>query len=142
MGTALQPVPPSTQSSTSPLLSRWPSRSARTTMRSARLWSTSRSTRRSTPAMSTSPCPLTSTRLTRRCQALLTYSGRLLIVSRTLQDLQTVAMEKKDFHLIDFIQRELLEKNVIVIKFIGDCLTKIKRAGDGPGLYIVDREME
>merc|ERR1712055_667859 len=54
-------------------------------------------------------------------------------VTRTLQDLQTVATEKKDFHLIDFIQRELLGKKVNVIKEIGDCLTKIKRAGDGPG---------
>merc|ERR1712055_545900 len=63
-------------------------------------------------------------------------------VTRTLQDLQTVAMGKKDFHLIDFIQREFLGKKVNIIKEIGDCLTKIKRVGDGSGLYIVDREIE
>merc|ERR1712105_280849 len=63
-------------------------------------------------------------------------------VTPTLQDLQTVATEKKDFHLTDFIQREFVGKKVNIIKEIGDCLTKIKRAGDGPGLYIVDRDLE
>ena len=63
-------------------------------------------------------------------------------VTRTLQDLQTVATEKKDFHLADFIQRELLGKKVNIIKEIGDCLTKIKRAGDGIGIHIMDRELE
>ena len=29
-----------------------------------------------------------------------------------------------------------------IIKEIGDCLTKIKRVGDGSGLYIIDRELE
>ncbi len=33
-------------------------------------------------------------------------------VTQTLQELQTVAMEKKDFHLADFIQREFLGKKV------------------------------
>merc|ERR1712121_379213 len=63
-------------------------------------------------------------------------------VIRTLQDLQTVATEKKDFHLVDFIQKELLVKKVNIIKEIGDCITKIKRVGDGIGLHIMDRELE
>jgi len=63
-------------------------------------------------------------------------------VIRTLQDLQTVATEKKDFHLVDFIQKELLVKKVNIIKVIGDCITKIKRVGDGIGLHIMDRELE
>merc|ERR1712055_790077 len=63
-------------------------------------------------------------------------------VTRTLQDLQTVATEKKDFHLTDFIQREFVMKKVNIIKEIGDFITKIKRAGDGTGIYIIDRELE
>jgi len=63
-------------------------------------------------------------------------------VTCTLQDLQAVAAEKKDFHLVDFIQKQLVEKKVATIKQIGDCLTKIKRAGDGAGLYIVDKELQ
>merc|ERR1712080_493652 len=63
-------------------------------------------------------------------------------VTCTLQDLQAVAAEKKDFHLVDFIQKQLVEKKVATIKYIGDCMTKIKRAGDGAGLYIVDKELQ
>ena len=29
-----------------------------------------------------------------------------------------------------------------IIKEIGDCLTKIKRAGNGIGLHIIDKELE
>merc|ERR1719260_594728 len=63
-------------------------------------------------------------------------------VTRTLQDLQAKAMEKKDFHLVDFIQKKFVGKKMNIIKETGDCLTKIKRAGDGPGLYIVDRDIQ
>merc|ERR1712055_801145 len=62
-------------------------------------------------------------------------------VTCTLQDLEAKATEKKDFHLVAFIQR-IQGKKVNIIKEIGDCQTKIKRAGDGAGLYIVDRELE
>merc|ERR1711942_133052 len=63
-------------------------------------------------------------------------------VTLALEDLQAVAMEKKDFHLVEFIQKEFLVKKVNIIKEIGDCLTKIKRVGDGLGLHIIDRELE
>merc|ERR1719260_372486 len=63
------------------------------------------------------------------------------MVTRTLQELEAKAMEKKDFHLVAFIQR-IQAMKVNIIKEIGDCQTKIKRAGDGAGLYIVDRELE
>ncbi len=36
----------------------------------------------------------------------------------------------------------IIRFQVNIIKEICDCLTKIKRAGDGAGLYIVDRELE
>merc|ERR1712055_638982 len=55
--------------------------------------------------------------------------------------MEAQATEKKDFHLVAFIQR-IQGKKVNIIKEIGDCQTKIKRAGDGAGLYIVDRELE
>ena len=64
------------------------------------------------------------------------------VVIQTLQDLQAVATEKKDFHLVDFIQKEFLVKKVNIIKEIGDCLTKMKRVGDGLGIHIMDRELE
>ena len=60
----------------------------------------------------------------------------------TLQDLQAKAIEKKDFHLVDFIQKVFLRKKVNFIKEIGDLLTKIKRVGDGVGLHIVDCEIQ
>merc|ERR1712055_974753 len=63
------------------------------------------------------------------------------MVTRALQELEAKAMEKKDFHLVAFIQR-IQGMKVNIIKEIGDCQTKIKRAGDGAGLYIVDRELE
>merc|ERR1711942_190827 len=63
-------------------------------------------------------------------------------VTLALEDLQAVAMKKKDFHLVEFIQKEFLVKKVNIIKEIGDCLTKIKRVGDGLGLHILDRELE
>ena len=60
----------------------------------------------------------------------------------TLQDLQAKAIEKKDFHLVDFIQKVFLRKKVNFIKEIGDLLTKIKRVGNGVGLHIVDCEIQ
>merc|ERR1712002_618118 len=39
-------------------------------------------------------------------------------VTQTLQDLQAVAAEKKDFHLCDFIQKELVVKKVNIIQEI------------------------
>merc|ERR1712002_1304722 len=170
MGTALQPVPQSTPppQSPPPLPPRWPSsRSARTIMRSARLWSTSRSTWSFMEAMSTWPLPITSTGLTMHCQT--KRGGKVVLqdiakptrmewgtpmeamiavlelektVTKALQDLQTVATEKKDFHLVDFIQQQFIVKKVNVIKEIGDFLTKIRRACDGTGIYIVDKELE
>merc|ERR1719153_84452 len=62
-------------------------------------------------------------------------------VTRTLQDLEAKATEKKDFHLVAFMQR-IQGKKVNIIKEIGDFQTKIKRAGDGAGLYIVDKELQ
>jgi len=66
------------------------------------------------------------------------------VVDRTVQsllDLHKVAGDKGDGHLCDFLESEYLEEQVAGIKAIGDLITKMKRAGDGLGLHIMDKEM-
>merc|ERR1712055_472553 len=63
-------------------------------------------------------------------------------VTQTLQQLQTVAKEKNDFHLTDFIQQEFVVKKVNIIKEIGDIITNIKRVTDGTGLFTVDQKLQ
>merc|ERR1712013_720155 len=46
-----------------------------------------------------------------------------------------------DAHLCDFLEAEFLGEQVDGIKEIGDMITKIKRAGDGLGLHIMDKEI-
>lgn len=46
-----------------------------------------------------------------------------------------------DAHLCDFLESEYLTEQVDGIKEIGDLVTKIKRAGDGLGLHIIDKEI-
>ena len=48
---------------------------------------------------------------------------------------------KGDAHLCDFLESEYLAEQVEGIKQIGDMITKIKRAGDGLGLHIMDKEI-
>merc|ERR1712055_18784 len=62
-------------------------------------------------------------------------------VTHSLQELETKAMDRKDFHLAAFIQRIHGEK-VEIVKEIGHWITKIKRAGLGYGLCVLDRELE
>merc|ERR1711872_367814 len=56
-------------------------------------------------------------------------------VNQTLQQLQTVAAQKNDFHLTDFIQQEFVAKKVNIIKEIGDMITKIKMVSNGTGIF-------
>merc|ERR1712055_1598 len=63
-------------------------------------------------------------------------------VTETLQQIQTVAKEKYDFHLTDFIQQEFVVKKVNIIKEIGDIITNIKRVTDGTGLFAVDQQLQ
>merc|ERR1719431_2433530 len=48
---------------------------------------------------------------------------------------------KGDAHLCDFLESEYLNEQVDSIKEIADMITKIKRAGDGLGLHLMDKEM-
>merc|ERR1711872_235365 len=63
-------------------------------------------------------------------------------VTHNLQQIQTVAAEKNDFHLTDFIQQEFVVKKVNIIKEIGDVITNIKRITDGTGLFTLDQKLQ
>merc|ERR1712192_307803 len=62
-------------------------------------------------------------------------------VNQSLLDLNKVAGDKGDGHLCDFLESEYLGEQVEGIKAIGDLITKMKRAGDGLGLHLIDKEM-
>merc|ERR1711899_728060 len=62
-------------------------------------------------------------------------------VNQSLLDLHKVAGDKGDGHLCDFLESEYLGEQVEGIKAVGDLITKMKRAGDGLGLHIIDKEM-
>merc|ERR1711997_839962 len=62
-------------------------------------------------------------------------------VNQSLLDLHKVAGDKGDGHPCDFLESEYLAEQVEGIKAIGDLIVKMKRAGDGLGLYLIDKEM-
>ena len=62
-------------------------------------------------------------------------------VSQSLLDLHVAAGEKGDAHLCDFLESNFLDEQVEGIKELGDLITKMKRAGDGLGVHIIDKEM-
>merc|ERR1711971_602013 len=55
-------------------------------------------------------------------------------------EITKAADAKADSHLSDFVD-EFLEDQVASIKSIGDTITKLKRVGDGLGLFLFDKEM-
>ena len=65
----------------------------------------------------------------------------LLKVNQSLLDIHKVSSDLGDAHLCDFLESEYLTEQVDGIKEIGDLVTKIKRAGDGLGLHIIDKEI-
>merc|ERR1712080_128983 len=62
-------------------------------------------------------------------------------VNQSLLDLHKCADSKGDAHLCDFPEAEYLGEQVEGIKSIGDWIVKIKRAGDGLGLHLMDKEI-
>merc|ERR1711999_31300 len=62
-------------------------------------------------------------------------------VNQSLLDLHKASDGKGDAHLCDFVEAEFLGEQVEGIKQIGDLITKIKRAGDGLGLHLMDKEI-
>ena len=62
-------------------------------------------------------------------------------VNQSLLDIHKVAGEKGDAHFCDFLESEYLTEQVDDIKEMGILITKLKRAGDGLGVHIIDKEM-
>ncbi|KAM4703900.1 ferritin light chain, oocyte isoform [Rhinophrynus dorsalis] len=63
-------------------------------------------------------------------------------VNQALLDLHKIATQHADPHMCDFLEREFLEKEVKLIKKLGDHLTNLRRvkaAEDGMGEYLFDK---
>lgn len=63
-------------------------------------------------------------------------------VNESLLKLHVVASENNDPHLADFLESEYLEEQVESIKKLGDMVTKLKRAGEGLGEYLFDKDLQ
>ena len=57
-------------------------------------------------------------------------------------DLHKVAAGHDDAQLTDYIEGDYLKEQVKSIKELSDLITKMKRAGDGLGLHIIDKELQ
>ena len=56
--------------------------------------------------------------------------------------MHSAAGEEGDAHLCSFVEENYLDEQVKAIKELSDLLTKMKRAGDGVGLHIIDKELQ
>merc|ERR1711931_110375 len=63
-------------------------------------------------------------------------------VNEALLTLHKTAGDHDDGQLTDFLEGNYLEEQVEAIKEIADLITKMKRAGDGLGLHIIDKELQ
>jgi len=63
-------------------------------------------------------------------------------VHNSLLELHRTADSHGDAQLTDFIEGEYLKEQVEGEKALGDLITKMKRAGDGLGLHIIDKELQ
>merc|ERR1712224_896784 len=62
-------------------------------------------------------------------------------VNESLLNMHKMADTHHDAQLTDFIEGTFLKEQVEAIKEIGDLVTKMKRAGEGLGLFILDKEL-
>merc|ERR1711993_14773 len=62
-------------------------------------------------------------------------------VNQSLLDLVGAAEKRNDPHLGDFIEEKFLDEQVKGIKQLSELVTKMKRAGVGLGVHIIDKEM-
>merc|ERR1712117_460474 len=62
-------------------------------------------------------------------------------VNQSLLELRKKAGSHGDAQQTDFIEGEYLKEQVEAIKELGDLVTKMKRVGDGYGLYQLDKDM-
>lgn len=62
-------------------------------------------------------------------------------VNESLLTLHRAAGNHNDPHLCDHLEEHFLGEQVESMKKLGDLITKMKRAGDGLGLHIIDKEL-
>ena len=60
-------------------------------------------------------------------------------INSTLLEIVTTAERVNDHHLTDYIKSEHLNKNINLIKELGDHVTNLKRVGSGLGEFYFDR---
>merc|ERR1712014_132175 len=63
-------------------------------------------------------------------------------VNESLISMHRTASDNNDGQMTDFLEGEFLKEQVEAIKEIGNLVTKMKRAGDGVGLYMIDKDMQ
>merc|ERR1712126_713838 len=64
-----------------------------------------------------------------------TVNESLLVMHKTADD-------HGDAQMTDFLEGEFLKEQVEAVEEIADLVTKMKRAGDGIGLHIIDKELQ
>ena len=62
-------------------------------------------------------------------------------VNLSLLEVHATASKHDDAQLTDFLEGTFLKEQVEAIKHLGDLITKMKRAGDGLGVHIIDKEL-
>merc|ERR1712098_456144 len=62
-------------------------------------------------------------------------------VNESLLNMHKMADSHGDAQMTDFIEGTFLKEQVEAIKEIGTLVTKMKRAGDGLGLHLIDQEL-
>merc|ERR1712121_129993 len=63
-------------------------------------------------------------------------------VNESLISMHRTASDNNYGQMTDFLEGEFLKEQVEAIKEIADLVTKMKRAGDGIGLHIIDKELQ
>ncbi len=63
-------------------------------------------------------------------------------IYNSLFEIITTAEKNNDYHLSDYIKNEILDKQVDLIKKLGDYVTNLKRVGPGLGEYFFDQQLD
>ena len=63
-------------------------------------------------------------------------------VNQSLLNLHALAATHNDAHLTDFLEEEYLDEQVEAIKKLADLITRAKRAGEGLGEHLFDKDLQ
>jgi ferritin heavy chain len=63
-------------------------------------------------------------------------------VNSALLEMHGFASKHDDAQMTDFLEGNFLKEQVEAIKHLSDLITKMKRAGDGIGVHIIDKELQ